>query len=145
MTPGAKAELLATVAHFWRRNPQFCLIVVDKLVDYRVVDPVECVVFAFTGPVPSSGTARGGWAGVFRWNVVQGAVETAKVRVTEASKRVDGLRRREELKAESKRAADGAADVDMDRPEGAFTTFSDQRILILRRRREGRRRSRHRR
>ena len=44
----AKADILAAVAEFWRRNVQMVFIVFDKLMQYQIVDPSDVVAWAFT-------------------------------------------------------------------------------------------------
>ncbi|KAJ2793382.1 Nuclear cap-binding protein subunit 1, partial [Coemansia helicoidea] len=45
--PEAKLQIARTVEDFWLRNPQFCAITIDKLVNYRVIDPVTVVEMLF--------------------------------------------------------------------------------------------------
>ena len=46
-TPTARLEILASTARFWENSPQWVLIVVDKLLQYRIVEPGDVVTFVF--------------------------------------------------------------------------------------------------
>ena len=48
--PQARLEMLASTVRFWARSPQWVLIVIDKLLQYRIVEPVDVVHFVFTPP-----------------------------------------------------------------------------------------------
>ncbi|PWN30717.1 hypothetical protein BDZ90DRAFT_229719 [Jaminaea rosea] len=48
-TPATRAAILGATARHWARSPQWCLIVVDKLVQYRIVEPADVVGFVFNG------------------------------------------------------------------------------------------------
>ncbi|KAI9190447.1 Nuclear cap-binding protein subunit 1 [Blastocladiella emersonii ATCC 22665] len=61
---GAKAQLVASVFQFWKRHRQFFLIVVDKLLHYRVCEPGHVVAWLMetmrNGPAAASAGAGAG-------------------------------------------------------------------------------------
>ncbi|PKI84157.1 Nuclear cap-binding protein subunit 1 [Malassezia vespertilionis] len=50
--PQNRLEMLGSTARFWARSPQWVLIVIDKLLQYRIVEPVDVVQFVFETPAP---------------------------------------------------------------------------------------------
>ncbi|WFD43909.1 Nuclear cap-binding protein subunit 1 [Malassezia psittaci] len=46
--PQARLEMLASTVRFWARSPQWVMIVIDKLLQYRIVEPLDVVQFVFT-------------------------------------------------------------------------------------------------
>ncbi|ORZ00493.1 armadillo-type protein [Syncephalastrum racemosum] len=45
--PETRTQTVSIVASFWRHNTQFLSIMVDKLLNYRVIDPTSVVTWAF--------------------------------------------------------------------------------------------------
>ncbi|POW03729.1 hypothetical protein PSTT_10910, partial [Puccinia striiformis] len=43
----SRAILLKTVTKFWKKNGQFELIIIDKLLEYRVIDPIDSLHHSF--------------------------------------------------------------------------------------------------
>lgn len=58
-TPATRASILGATARHWARSPQWCLIVIDKLVQYRIVEPADVVAFVFHGDAASQGAVAG--------------------------------------------------------------------------------------
>lgn len=50
-TPESRVAILHSTAAFWTHSPQWILIVCDKLLQYRIVEPVDIVSFVFSEPV----------------------------------------------------------------------------------------------
>jgi nuclear cap-binding protein subunit 1 len=99
-SPSARAEMLATVAAYWARSSQFHLIVLDKLLQYRLVDSSDVLAWIF-----STGS-RKCWAGFERWTALEGTLRTVEARVTLATAKVEGLR----AEAEREKALAGVQD-----------------------------------
>ncbi|GAA5895142.1 hypothetical protein JCM6882_008291 [Rhodosporidiobolus microsporus] len=101
LTPSASARqhLLTVVAAFWRRNPQFHLIVLDKLLQYRLVDTRDVVVWVFAPESEQDGTRPKTWADADLWGMLQIVLRTVQGRVDAARGRAEGLRREAEAKA----------------------------------------------
>lgn len=116
-TPQARVEMLGSTVRFWARSPQWVLIVMDKLLQYRIVEPVDVVSFVFTPPsdtsrllvqgsgdqVPFSfsasaqelgGTLRD-WSSFNWWAVLCLTVEKVVGRVDQLTRRLDELLRAE--------------------------------------------------
>lgn len=92
----ARLELLSSVATYWRRNSQFHLIVIDKLLQYRLVDSADVVAWVF-GAEP-----RKEWCDLNAWAALNSVVRTIEGRVAGAKGRLDGIRNEEEAKAAEK-------------------------------------------
>lgn len=54
-TPAARVTILASTARFWARSAQWVLIVFDKLLQYRIVEPVDVVTYVFSPPSDAPG------------------------------------------------------------------------------------------
>lgn len=116
-TPQARVEMLASTVRFWARSPQWVLIVADRLLQYRIVEPVDVVTFVFTPPkepcryvVQDSGDAvafsfsasaesLGGtlrdWSSFNWWALLRLTVDKVVGRVDQLAKRYDALLRTE--------------------------------------------------
>jgi nuclear cap-binding protein subunit 1 len=103
----ARLALLRSVARFWSRNSQFSGIVVDKLLQYRIVDPVDVVAHIFEGEQPvldGEITARD-WTDINAWHTLRMTLEKVQIRVAGATSRLETLRKREENRLDAERAA----------------------------------------
>lgn len=68
-TVEARRTFLRTSAKFWRRNPQFLLILLDKLLQYRIVEAADVVEWLFsTNEVDA---ARPEWTGFQAWDILR--------------------------------------------------------------------------
>ncbi|WFD35280.1 Nuclear cap-binding protein subunit 1 [Malassezia cuniculi] len=108
-TPSARIALLESTACFWAKSPQWVLIVVDKLLQYRIVEPADVVEYVFA-PQESSSTvpfefaadarAYGGtlrdWSSFNWWVLIRLTVEKVVGRVEQLTRRLDTLVREEE-------------------------------------------------
>ncbi|KAI8802519.1 armadillo-type protein [Cladochytrium replicatum] len=68
-TRDAKIDIVRTVGSYWEKNTQFLEIMIDKLVNYRVVDSYSVVSWALSMEVLSAHCTR-----FFLWNVVLNTV-----------------------------------------------------------------------
>ncbi|KAE8211404.1 hypothetical protein CF327_g4840 [Tilletia walkeri] len=48
--PNARLAMLGAASRFWARSPQWTLIVFDKLLQYRIVEPADVITFVFHPP-----------------------------------------------------------------------------------------------
>lgn len=98
---GARASLLSTVSKFWRRNGQFELIVIDKLLEYRVIDPIDSLRHSFEARESSS------WGEIQFWDGLKLTIEKVTTRVKVSRSKLEKLRKDEEDQRDLQRAAGG--------------------------------------
>ncbi len=79
-SPEAKKHVLELVANFWQRSHQMVGIVVDKLMQYQIVEPADVVGWVFAH------SSRG-----LDWDLLRSAVDKANGRVVVARRRVATL------------------------------------------------------
>ncbi|GAA5893972.1 hypothetical protein JCM8208_001295 [Rhodotorula glutinis] len=101
----ARQDLLTTVAAFWRRHPQFHLIVLDKLLQYRLVDTRDVTAWVFAPGDEQPGARTKTWSDIDLWQMLQVTLRTVHFRVDSARARLEGLRREDEA-----RGAEGGGD-----------------------------------
>ncbi|GAA5965784.1 hypothetical protein JCM3765_007346 [Sporobolomyces pararoseus] len=96
-----KQDLLETVSKFWRRNGQFHLIVIDKLLQYRLLEPSDVITWVFS-PSPSQeemeDRKRKTWADLDLWGMVAIVLRTLESRTLAGKGRLEGLKREEEVR-----------------------------------------------
>ncbi|KZV85661.1 hypothetical protein EXIGLDRAFT_725587 [Exidia glandulosa HHB12029] len=102
----ARAEVLKAVGAFWARSGQMVAIVVDKLMQYQIVEPADVVSFAFASSETSHAT---------QWELVRAALDKANGRTRIASRRLAAIRKEEE----DARAKKMVAAMDVDASESA--------------------------
>ncbi|CEQ40467.1 SPOSA6832_02087, partial [Sporobolomyces salmonicolor] len=109
LTPTAekRQDLLNTVAVFWRRNAQFHLIVLDKLLQYRLAEPSDVIAWVFAPQ--AEGARRKTWSDLDLWGVVAITLRTLDSRVEAGRGRVEGLKREEETREAEKTEGEAAA------------------------------------
>ncbi|BGP23709.1 Nuclear cap-binding protein subunit 1 [Rhodotorula toruloides] len=119
-SPSARQHLLTTVAAFWKRHPQFHLIVLDKLLQYRLVDTRDVIAWVFTPSEAQEGTKAKTWSDPDLWQMVKITLRSVTNQIDSAKMRVEGLKREEEMKgAENdtgKQEGDDALDAEGDLP-----------------------------
>ena len=121
-SPSARQELLTTVAVFWKRHPQFHLIVLDKLLQYRLVDTRDVITWVFASSEEQPNTRPKTWSDPDLWAILQITLKSVRKNVEGARLRVEGLGREAEMVgAEEDNKAGGEGDVDAE--GGAFTTL----------------------
>ncbi|KAH8929846.1 hypothetical protein BT69DRAFT_7752 [Atractiella rhizophila] len=116
-TPSSRLIAIETVSSFYSHNSQFALIVLDKFLQYRVVDTIDVIRWVFISPAVD-------WADIVRWDVLKGTVEKVNGRVESMKKRVEALRKEETEKRDRERAGlggggGGEEDAPMDVAGGA--------------------------
>lgn len=103
-TPSARITLLDSATRFWAKSPQWVLIVIDKLLQYRIIEPADVIEFVFTpqestseSPFEFAADARsyGGtlrdWSSFNWWIVIRLTVEKVVGRVEQLTRRLDAL------------------------------------------------------
>lgn len=121
-TPDARLSILESTAQFWSNSPQWVLIVCDKLLQYRIVEPVDVVRFVFTsepgrtnspfalaGQSPEWGPTRRDWSSFHWWTILRLTVDKILGRVTQLTRRVQELQRQIDAN-DGASSAPGAAD-----------------------------------
>jgi len=105
----AKRDILNAASAFWQRSPQMVNIVLDKLMQYQIVDPSDVVQWVFAREDQKqyiSGPA---------WDLLRGAIDKANGRVAIARRKVAALRKEEDDSRARAKATDvGSMDVDAD-------------------------------
>jgi len=109
--PDARADILRATGSFWARSGQMVGIVLDKLMQYQIVEPADVVSFAF-------GEAQDAQGHVQRWELVRSALDKARGRLVVAQRKAGALRKEEEDAKAKKLAGTGAA-MDVDGADGA--------------------------
>lgn len=114
-TANARAALLRTVARFWRRNAQFQLIVVDKLLQYRLLDAGDVVEWVFAAAEGEG--KRKTWSDLEHWAALSMTLRALEGRSKAAKHRWEGMKAEAEATAAAKpadgSAETGEADVDL--------------------------------
>ncbi|KAG6811250.1 hypothetical protein H0H92_008368 [Tricholoma furcatifolium] len=124
--PEAKSGILTSAAAFWKYNPQMVGIVLDKLMQYQIVDPNDVVgwIFAKGGALGLGGEGN---LSAFEWDLLKGALDKANGRVIIARKKVTALRKEDdEARARAKARANESMEVDTDaKPDGEDETVDN--------------------
>jgi nuclear cap-binding protein subunit 1 len=100
LSPSAasRAEVLNTIASFWRRNPQFHLITITKFLHYRLVNSGDVVAWIFSSS-SAVDDPQNGWCNIDHWDHLTATIKAIKARVGSAKWRLSELRQIEEKKA----------------------------------------------
>ncbi|KAJ2508602.1 Nuclear cap-binding protein subunit 1 [Coemansia sp. RSA 2052] len=112
-SPEAKLEIAKVTEDFWLRNPQFFAITIDKLVNYRVIDPATVVAMLFdAGHV-------GSWSKFHYWEILHNTVKKVNMRVVQLQGRLEA----------AKTAANAmAADDDDDMASAAAASTAENQV-----------------
>ncbi|KAJ2462430.1 Nuclear cap-binding protein subunit 1 [Coemansia sp. RSA 2337] len=79
----AKLQIAQVTEDFWLRNPQFFAITIDKLINYRVIDPATVVAMLFdNGHV-------GSWSKFHYWEILHNTVKKVNMRVVQLQGRLE--------------------------------------------------------
>ncbi|CAO1625948.1 unnamed protein product [Parajaminaea phylloscopi] len=137
-TSAMRAAILASTTRHWARSSQWVLIVFDKLMQYRIVEPADVIAFVFQPQDPKTlpsailqdsgdhvawsfsrlldderGTAAAGysrdWSSFDWYGIVRLTVEKVNGRVGQVRRRLARLQREEAEAAERKEAAAAAS------------------------------------
>ncbi|KAJ3089542.1 Component of the cap-binding complex (CBC), partial [Quaeritorhiza haematococci] len=116
-TPESKARTVHSVYSFWKYNNQFLEIILDKLVNYRVVDVQGIVGWVLDDEVVEEHCSR--W---FLWAILRNTLNKVNLKISQIQTRLDAARKLHE-ENEAKRVAEGAV---MDDDSGDNTHLSDR-------------------
>ncbi|KAJ1815174.1 Nuclear cap-binding protein subunit 1 [Coemansia sp. RSA 2599] len=81
-SPEAKLAVARTVEDFWIRHPQFFVITVDKLIDYRIIDPITVVEMLFDDE------HVGQWCKFHLWEILRNTINKVNLRVAQLQARM---------------------------------------------------------
>ncbi|KAK4700512.1 nuclear cap-binding protein subunit 1, partial [Phenoliferia sp. Uapishka_3] len=93
-SPSTRLELLTTVSSFWSRNAQFRLIVLDKLLQYRLVDSADLIAWAFADRPGKT------WSDLDLWATLKSTFSTIEGRCVVAKKRAEKLKKEKDERRE---------------------------------------------
>lgn len=92
-SPNARQRMLHVVATFFAKNQEYIFIVIDKMLQYRIVEAIDVVEWAFQKG--QDGTHATRWCDVQVWEVLRATVIKVNGRLKNANARVEGLRLKE--------------------------------------------------
>ncbi|SCV70543.1 BQ2448_3305 [Microbotryum intermedium] len=124
LTPSSSArlKLLKSAATFWMHHRQFHLIVLDKLLQYRLVDAADVITWVFDP------TRNGSWSDMDDWLALSATIKTLQGRVKAAQGRLEGLF----TEADTQRAQEQVTSTDLDDSTmDALTEPSDTTDITL--------------
>ncbi|KAH9814154.1 MIF4G like-domain-containing protein [Melampsora americana] len=110
---------LKSVASFWKNNPQFELIVYEKLMEYRLIDPIDLIQHFFVIKENEEEDGRKGRELRF-WDGIRLSIGMVKSRVGIARVKVVRMKKEDEDEMDLVRAAAGNGDNGND-PDGHMT------------------------
>ena len=113
----ARQRMLHVVATFFAKNQEYIFIIIDKLLQYRIVEAIDVVEWAFQKGQDGTHTTR--WCDVQVWEVLRATIAKVNGRLKNANTRVEGLKLKE------KRASL------IGNVEGRFFVIRDNTILIV--------------
>ena len=120
--PEAKADILTASASFWKHNRQMIGIVLDKLMQYQIVDPTDVVAWIFSQEAGGVGEPRSLCApysiGTYEWDLLKGALDKANGRVLIAKRKVVALQKEDDDTRGRAKATANAMEVDADAKPG---------------------------
>ncbi|POW21983.1 hypothetical protein PSHT_01767 [Puccinia striiformis] len=98
----SRAILLKTVTKFWKKNGQFELIIIDKLLEYRVIDPIDSLHHSFESYMSSED-----WSELQFWDGLKLTIEKVNRRVKNSKSKLVKLNKDHEDLIDRERAAVG--------------------------------------
>lgn len=110
----SRSALLRSASRFWSKNSLFRHIVFDKLLQYRIVDPIDVINFVFEGeePVLDGEITTRDWSDISIWEIFRMTLEKVQNRVLAVTLRLENLKKREENRIDTERAAAGEMKTD---------------------------------
>jgi nuclear cap-binding protein subunit 1 len=102
----ARADILRAAGIFWSKSGQMVAIVVDKMMQYQIVEPSDVVDFAFSKVQLAQGPTQ-------RWELVRAALDKANGRLLVAQRKAAALRK-EEDDERARKLAGAATSMDVD-------------------------------
>ncbi|KAI8319953.1 ARM repeat-containing protein [Martensiomyces pterosporus] len=101
-TPEARLHIAKVTEDFWLKNPQFFAITIDKLVNYRVIDPITVVEMLFD---PAH---MGTWNRFYYWEILRNTVNKVNMRVVQLQGRLEAARAAASAMQDDADAANGS-------------------------------------
>lgn len=103
----SRLALLRSASRFWTSNSLFRHIVFDKLLQYRIVDPIDVVKFVFEGEESQldEGISPRDWTEIRTWDLLRMTMEKVQNRVLAVNLRLETIKKREENRMDTERAA----------------------------------------
>ncbi|KAF9973203.1 Component of the cap-binding complex (CBC) [Actinomortierella ambigua] len=104
-TPEARLHTVKIVAAFWKNNTQFLGILLDKMLNYRVVDPIAIVKWVFEPEMhgkdikqgeeggESGETAGQEWYRSYVWEILKNTLNKVLSRVAQVKDKLEEVRR----------------------------------------------------
>ncbi|KAG2227596.1 hypothetical protein INT45_002281, partial [Circinella minor] len=96
-TPEARVHTVTVVASFWKQNSQFLGILLDKLLNYRVIDPTSVITWAFEQQQLEHAERS------FVWEILQNTLNKVVTRVAQVKAKLEGCQQMHQ-ENEAKRA-----------------------------------------
>ncbi|KAJ1993323.1 Nuclear cap-binding protein subunit 1 [Coemansia umbellata] len=81
-SPEAKLQIAKITEDFWLKNPQFFAITIDKMINYRVIDPATVVELLFDS------SHVGKWSKFHFWEILRNTVNKVNLRVVQLQGRL---------------------------------------------------------
>ncbi|KAJ3193157.1 Nuclear cap-binding protein subunit 1 [Irineochytrium annulatum] len=82
--PEDKLHTVTIVAAFWKQNPQFLEIILDKLMNYRVIDPTSIVSWALSSAHIDEGATR--W---YTWTILRNTMTKVNKKVLQIRQKLN--------------------------------------------------------
>ena len=113
----ARSDILSAVLAFWKQNKHMVVIVLDKLMQYQIVDPPDVIRWAFFHAGPHVGGVPHHGCNSFQWDIIKGALDKANGRVAIARRKLTMLRKEDDDNAARAKASHGGTmDIDETKP-----------------------------
>jgi len=132
-SPASRLAFLRSCSRFWKFNSQFTHIVFDKLLQYRLVDPIDVVSWVFSGEqsalLDDKSVSPRDWSDINVWEILKMTLEKVQTRVVGSSSRLEALKKKEENRLDAERAAlqkpgQGQEDMNVDGTNGVSQVAS---------------------
>jgi len=157
-SPTARLAILGAASRFWARSAQWTLIVFDKLLQYRIVEPADVITFVFHPPTELDIVAQGSgdeasgsfskttevstdagavthrlrdWSTFGWWDIVKLTVEKVNGRVDQLQARLAANERQDADAEERKGAAAVSGGRAPEGPEDNATSSNGNGVLVF--------------
>ncbi|ORX49397.1 hypothetical protein DM01DRAFT_1338083 [Hesseltinella vesiculosa] len=81
-----KVRTMEVIAAFWKQNSQFLAILVDKFLNYRIVDPTSVVVWVFDSALMHNPSRA------FIWDILKSTLDKVVSRVDQVEAKLDSFK-----------------------------------------------------
>lgn len=122
-SPSMRLAILSSTVRFWNSSPQWILIIVDKWLQYRIIEPTDVIDFIFSPPTYQPEITTGtedvaqirDWSNFLWWELIKFTVHKVHGRVDQVKKRLEILKKEEidrlEREEAVKEAGNGMEDI----------------------------------